>query len=230
MPSTAEEARLDLAVLTGVAMAEIYALLAELREAPAASVRDVLLDVLAELGDAYGEGAAVLAADWYDELREFAGVPGRFRASPAPSVDRARWEALARWGVDPLYAENPDHALAVNRVAGGLQRTVADRHRLTIVDNSIHDPQASGWSRVSVGETCGFCRMLVDRGAVYTEAGVTFRSHDLCDCAASPSWDSDIVKVSAEPYRQSLRNRSKATKKIDNARAYEYIAENYGET
>jgi hypothetical protein len=72
--------------------------------------------------------------------------------------------------------------------------------------------------------------MLIDRGHVYTEATVTFRSHDSCSCAASPSWAPNVTKVSREPYRQSQRNRSDAQKARDNARAREYIAENYGDT
>jgi hypothetical protein len=226
--STASEQRQALIDLTTLAKRDLFALWQSLQGLGATETRDALAALLPSIGDAYGAAAAALAADWFDELRETEGVKGRFLAEPAPDVDQARWDSLAGWGVDPLFGPNPDWAAALTLISGGLQRTIADRHRLTIVDNSIRDPRASGWKRVGVGDNCGFCRMLIDRGHVYTEAGVTFRSHDHCNCAASPSWSDKFVQVSREPYRQSQRNRSDETKAKDNARAREFIADNYG--
>ena len=195
----------------------------------AEQVRDALMDVLPELGGAYGDAAAALAADWYEDVREASQARGSFSPVLASPPEPARWEALARWGVTPLFAERPDAATALAKVAGGLQRSIADQHRLTVVESSIADLAASGWRRVGVGDSCGFCRMLIDRGHVYTEASVTFRSHDNCACAASPSFAPNVVKVSSEPYKQSRRRRSEATKKADNARARAYIADRYGD-
>lgn len=226
---TASEQRQALIDLTTIARRDLMALWATLGGLGADEVRDALIALLPAIGDTYGEAAAALAADWFDDLRDTAAVPGRFTAEPAGPVEPARWESLARWGVGPLYGDNPDAAAALMLIAGGLQRTIADRHRLTIVDNSIRDPQANGWTRVGVGDNCGFCRMLIDRGHVYSEATVTFRSHDHCNCAASPSWAPNVVKVSTEPFRQSQKNRSPGTKERDNARAREYIAANYGD-
>src|SRR5690625_6174612 len=42
--------------------------------------RDRLLVEVPQLTTAYGEQAALLAADWYDELRYLERVPGRYRA------------------------------------------------------------------------------------------------------------------------------------------------------
>lgn len=229
MASLASEARSGLLDLVHLALRDLNGAAARLRAMPADQARDALMEIVAAIGDTYGDAAAALAADYFDAAREAAAVRGRFRAAPADPPTPARWEALVRWGVDPLYADEPDWSTTLVKLAGGLQRTVADQHRLTIVRNSIADPQARGWRRVGVGENCPFCRMLIDRGGVYTEAGVTFRSHDHCNCAASPTWDDRVVKVSREPYRQSKRNRSDATKAADNRRAREYIAENYGD-
>lgn len=225
MPS-AFEARQGLIDLTAIAQRDLRAIWDRISDLPADEIRDILMEILPAIGDEYGSAAAALAADWYDEAREAAEVAGSFRAAPAKPVTPRRWEALTRWGVDPLYSATPDANAALTLILGGLQRTVADRHRLTIVDNSIHDPEASGWTRVGVGENCDFCTMLIGRGAVYTEASVTFRSHDHCNCAASPSWAKNVVKISGEPFRQSKRNRSDATKAKDNARAKEWIAAN----
>lgn len=229
LAALASEARQDLISLVRLALSDLSAASARLRTLPADEARDALVVIVEAIGNSYGDAAAALAADYFDNARDAAAVRGRFHAAPATAPTPARWQALVRWGVDPLYAENPDWPTTLVRIGGGLQRTVADQHRLTIVTNSIRDPQASGWKRVGVGENCGFCRMLIDRGHVYTEAGVTFRSHDHCNCAAAPSWDDRVVKVSREPYRQSQRNRSDAMKAADNRRAREYIADNYGD-
>lgn len=226
--SLESEQRQAVADLTDLCRGDLRDLWRSLDGLPADQVRDALMDVLPALGGEYGDAAATLAADYFEAAREAAGASGSFSAVLDEPPNGARWRALARWGVDPLFAEVPDHQAALARVAGGLQRSVADQHRLTIVKSSIADPQAKGWRRVGVGETCGFCRMLLDRGHVYTEATATFRSHDHCNCVASPSWDDRVVKVSREPYRQSLKRRSEATRKADNARARRFIADTFG--
>ena len=229
--TTASEQRQALVNLNALARRDLMALWASLAGLTAEQVRDALAELLPGLGAAYGAAAAALAADWFDELRAEADVSGRFIAEPSEDVDTERWRSLASWSVSPLFRPEPDRRAALVLVEGGLQRTVADRHRLTIVENSIRDPQAKGWRRVGVGENCGFCRMLIDRGAVYTEAGVTFKSHDHCNCAASPTWAENVVKVIGEPYRQSQRRAdlSDEAKARENARIYAYIAKNYGE-
>jgi hypothetical protein len=226
--ATPAEAREALAGLTTLAQRDLLSLRPALEGLSAEGARDGLLEVLPALGLQYGDAAAALAADWYEDVRDEAEAKGRFEPILATEPDEGRWESLARWGTDPLFQASPNLAAALALIAGGLQRSIADQHRLTIVESSIADPAASGWKRVGVGANCGFCRMLIDRGHVYTEAGVTFRSHDHCNCAASPSFADNVVKVSTEPYRQSQRERSDATKARDNARARAFIADKYG--
>lgn len=226
--TTASEARSGLIDLTSLAKRDLSAFFQMVNGWPAGDVRDALMEVLPAIGDLYGDAAASLAADYYETARDVAEARGSFAPILAEPPTPARWEALARWGVDPLFASTPDVAGTLSLLGGGLQRSIADQHRLTVTESAIRDPQASGWVRVGVGDNCGFCRMLIDRGAVYTDKSVTFRSHDHCNCAASPSWDKNVVKVSPEPYKQSQRNRSDATKRADNARARDYIADNFG--
>lgn len=216
------EARDALVGLSRIVQDEILTVLREFQAAglTAEQARDALLSLLPELGEEYRLAAATLAADWYDDARDAAAVRGVFRAEPVGPVGRARWEALARWGVDPLFASVPDWQAAAALIAGGLQRTVADGHRLTVVENTMRDPRAQGWRRVGVGDNCKLCTRLIARGAVYTDATVTFRSHDNCDCAASPSWDAKIVKVSGMPYVASKRRRTDA----DRRRTREWLA------
>lgn len=151
------------------------------------AARDALLDVLPTLVGTYGEAAGALAADWYDELRDEAGVSGRFSAIVASLPDGGGGEALAKWGVSPLFATTPDWAAAQTLVAGGLQRRIANAGRLTVAESSVQDRAARGWRRVGVGR-CDFCRLLIDRGAVYKESTASFEAHDHCGCAAEPAF------------------------------------------
>lgn len=226
MATSAAEARRALVGLTERQRRDLAALWQRLSTLTAEQVRDALRDLLPLIGERYGLAAAALAADWYDDLRAAADVRGRFLAEPARLPDQGRYDALARWGVGPLFSATPDAGAALALVTGGMQRIVADAHRMTIVDNAIRDPQASGWRRVGTGESCPFCRMLLDRGHVYTEETVTFRSHDNCDCAASPSWAPNVVRVSTEAFQASQRVRTER----DRQRTRDYLAAHYGGT
>lgn len=152
------------------------------------AARAALLDLLPDLAAVYGSAAATLGADWYDEMRDAAAVPGRFRAIPAePEIDRT--DALARWAVGPLFSATPDFDAAKALAAGGFQRLVADADRHTVLLSSKHDPRGGRWSRQTTGKSCDFCLTLAGRGAVYRTAETAdFRSHDHCDCLATPEF------------------------------------------
>lgn len=185
---------------------------AQLRTADQA--RAALMDVLPALVQGYGAAAATVSADWYDDTREETGVRRRFIAIPAEPGGGT--DELARWGIGPLFSAEPDWASARTLIAGGLQRRIADAGRDTVRDSSIADPSARGWQREGVGG-CGFCTMLIGRGAVYSEASVGFASHDHCSCVAVPAFDGEPKPV--EPYTPSGRRVSDA----DRARVREYI-------
>jgi hypothetical protein len=185
--SLTEAHRRDLQHLTGLALKDLSRIWSEFDTAAAA--RDGLRDVLPRLVALYGSGAATLGADWYDEMRAAADVRGRFRAIPADLPDADRTDALARWGVSPLFKAEPDFTSALTLVSGGLQRIIANADRQTITRSSVADPRARGWRRVGSGSSCGFCQMLLGRGAVYTEASAGFESHDHCNCGAEPAFD-----------------------------------------
>ena len=223
--ASAAEARQGLVDLTRLAEADLRRMWMRLANLPADEVRDALLAYLPALAATYGGAAGALGADWYDDVREEADVPGSFRATPAPLPGTARFEALARWGVDPLFRDAPDPAAAFVLIAGGMQRTIANAHRMTVVESSQRDPAAEGWRRIGVGSNCGFCNMLIGRGAVYKEATVTFKSHDHCNCIAGPAFDPGRT-VPTIARDMSQRRLSDETKRKNNARAYEWIKAN----
>lgn len=226
MLSTADVAafRADLAELTGLAAREVAAVTRGV-DTPR-EMRDLLSELLPGLVTLYGAAAASLAADWYEAVRAVEGVRGFFTAIPALLPDVARTDALAGWSVAKAFADVAPGELAVLdrpavvvKVSGGLQRIVADAARETVVRSSVQDRSSAGWQRIGSGE-CGFCTMLIRRGAVYSDRTVRFASHDHCRCVAVPSFGGDPLKV--HDYVPTTRRVTDA----DRARTREYIRTN----
>lgn len=183
----------------------------------AVEARNALEDVLPRLIRTYGAAAATVAADWYDELRDELNVSRRFSAIVA-DLDDVGGDILARWGVGPLFAADPDWRRAQVLVDGGLQLRIANAARETVRVSSVEDPSAQGWQRVAEGG-CAFCQMLASRGTVYRESSADFASHDHCRCHAVPAF-SGRPRI-AKPYTPSERNITDA----DRARVRAYLRE-----
>ncbi|GAA2071849.1 VG15 protein [Williamsia deligens] len=212
MATTPTQLRSQLVLLSDNAEADLAALWAQLN---AATVHDGLFDVLPAIVDDYGDAAATLTADWYDEHRAELNVPGRF-AADIPANPQLGAEALAGWG-NQLAQANWDTALA--QISGGLVLRVFTASRDLLTAATVDDPHARGWQRAGRGE-CGFCRMLIGRGAVYTKASVRFGAHDHCKCVAVPAFSHRAVPV--KPYRATDRSITDA----DRARVRDWIANN----
>lgn len=163
----------------------------------------MLRDYIPALVARYGEAAASIAADWYDETRAAEGVAGAFRAvlMASPYLDAA--EPLARRAAGALFTPRPSDALTTLQSSVGKYVLAASRE--TIATSTARDPWASGWKRVTRSGSCGFCRMLAGRGGVYKESTAHFASHGDCNCAAVPSWDERAPEVDVELYRASQR-------------------------
>jgi len=168
-------------------------------DAAAAALREFVPALVLE----YGDMAASLAADWYDEVRATEGIPGRFRASMMPSPYQDAAEPTARRAAGALFTSNPGDALTSLESAVGKYALAAGRS--TITTSSYRDPQASGWQRVVRSGGCDFCKMLAGRGGVYKEATADFAAHGHCNCAAVPSWDANAPEVDASAYTASER-------------------------
>jgi hypothetical protein len=161
----------------------------------------------------YGEMAAVLGADWYDDLREEAGAAGRFESRLADPPPGEQIEALARWGVTPVFSQSPDAAAALSLLSGGLQRAVVGMDRGTVEASALADPAGPVWTRQARPNACAFCKMLSTRGAVYGSEESATRVvgqrgrglqalgghyHDHCHCTAVPTWPGQDVPRSPE--------------------------------
>jgi len=165
--------------------------------------RNEIIAFLTDLIGSQGDVAAVVAADWYEDLREQAGVSGRFVPSLAATVSADRIESTVRFGAQHLFTDHPEQTLAF--LANKTSKYVLQPGRDTIAAAAYRDPAASGWKRVARPGSCKFCRMLEGRGGVYKEATAHFASHGDCHCAAVPSWDRHAPEVDARAYVASRR-------------------------
>lgn len=165
--------------------------------------RDELIAFTRVLVASYGESAAGFAADWYDEVRAAARVPGRFRAAVSVPDEGDAVEGTVRRAAGALFTDNPGAGLS-SLVAVAPKFALAGS-RQTIIRSTDRDPRASGWQRVTRGGSCRFCRMLAGRGDVYRRSSVHFAAHDDCNCAAAPSWDTNAPEVDVDVYKASER-------------------------
>lgn len=194
VPSTPAPETAELVRLADRDLAQLWQLVAN-----GASAEVALRDLLPAIIEQYGSLGATLAAEWYDEQRDKAGVRGRFTAIPVESGDRGT-QALIGWAL----TEATDDAGLRALILGGTQRRIADHVRGTVMGSAIADPRADGWQRVGTGSsTCKFCQMVNGRGAVFSEATADFAAHDNDDCQAVPAWKGQPVPV--KPYRVSPR-------------------------
>lgn len=185
------------------------------------NAKAALFDLLPDLTETYSLAAGSLAADYYDNLREELGVGGSFRAFVPDPGDQGT-ESLVKWAL----SEAKDGATFQSLVEGGFQKRIANSARNVVISSSYADPSARGWMRTGAGE-CGFCAMLVSRGAVYTrEDTADFAPHDHCNCGVAPAWDSSQIKAVRSEYVPSAKRRSDAQRETDNDRVRAWIADN----
>lgn len=186
--------RSDLAALVGVAETNLDRFWSEwVGNLTPDETRAALLDVLPALVETYGDAAGTIAADWYDDQRERAAVAKAFTAVPA-EVGETGSDVLARWGIAPLFGQIAEWETARVLLSGGMQRRITNAARDTVRRSAIADPSAQGWMRSGAGG-CDFCKMLIGRGAVYSQSTADFASHDHCRCVAVPKWGGSAVTV-----------------------------------
>lgn len=153
----------------------------------AAFIADPHGPAVVDLVAAYGEAAATLAADWYDDVRGSFDLPSSYSAPPG-AVDEGTYRHIHGVIGDTIKTATSDETLAP-LLLGGLQHVVSNVARFTVMGASLADPDTRGWRRQSArGGGCDFCKSLIGRGAVYSESSASFESHDRCGCIAVPDF------------------------------------------
>lgn len=234
-PASPEEVRAGLTIVTAAAAAEV-ATIAQ-AGSNASEVRNALLVAVPIIVADYADGSSALALDWYEELREAASP----RRSFTPRIVRTITDDDSRTAValatealreEPADLESVLDSVVVT-ISGSVVELVATDFRTTMTENAIADPAAEGWRRYARPEACKFCKMLADRGAVYSASTARFAAHGAvmagnrkggnCMCLAGPSFDPDAPKASAMQYVASRRKRTPKQR----AELREYLRENF---
>ena len=182
-PASIEQFRVANSQLSRLVRAALEQFFASLDLSRPENARDALLEFLPALTVQYGDVAATLAVEYYNEMRAASGAAGRFRALTAAPVPTGAVEAKVRYLAGQLWTRTPEAML------GGLL-TAADKYvkqpgRATIAKNAKRE--GVRWARVPTGaKTCTWCLILASRDAVYSSkasaGGDGNHYHGDCDC------------------------------------------------
>lgn len=200
-----EAYRQALATLSERAQADLRRLWAQLDPMDRITTRDVLIEFLTDIIHGYGDGAAVIAADFFElvraEVTDDIFVPKLSEPTPSDQI-----AASTRWALSGLFV--PNKAVDLAAVLGNLEK-VTDRltkqpARETFATALSDDPLKPRYARVPSGATtCMFCAMLASRGAVYLSeesAGAGAHDyHDHCDCTAVAIYSGQALPDGYDP-------------------------------
>lgn len=189
---------------------DLRAFLASLNPARPDAVKAALFEFVPVLIAQYGDVAATVAADWYDELRLSEGVAGHFRA---PLADLVPDEVVkARIG----YATRPNGPLfdgdfgTLGKFMSLLTNGYALRPGRDTLMQAAHKDNAA-YARIPEPDACEFCIMLASRGFKYADErsalyvigtlgsrqkqAIGEKFHDDCRCIVLPVWDETRARV-----------------------------------
>lgn len=222
-PSELDEYKQAQVGLVALASDDLRTLWSGLNVTDGVATKAALMEFMPALTSQYGAVAAMLAADWYDDLRSRENLQSRFAAIMAATlpIEQIREQVGYATSVH-LFTESPEGTLV--RLLGDLGKDVLQPGWNTIVNSANADPDAAGWHREtrpsrSYASGCGFCQLLEGRGGVYKRTTAPFAAHGSCKCVAYPSWDADAEEVPADAYAASSRYRIGR----DHSQAYSYI-------
>lgn len=181
---------------------------------------DVFAQAAAILAGENFDRSAAAAANYYPLFRRVEGVgtseiAAATRPGAAYLAGQLRGSALS--GIVDARRAGLPLALAKQqglvRVIGTMAKLVLAGGRRTITGGVSADRKALGWTRVTSGDPCTFCRMLASRGAVYkSERSAEFDAHDHDACVPEPLFQGDPLQssVAVEQSAKYLREYTTA--------------------
>lgn len=115
-----------------------------------------------------------------------------------------------------------ESATALERVSGAATRHVLDGARETLRQEGARDGRAVAFTRMSDGDPCYFCALMISRGAVYRsqdsagraandrfDGDGIYKFHDHCGCTVVPVFDLDTPPSAQETKYQALYEQAK---------------------
>lgn len=148
-----------------------------------------------------GRGLALkTATDFYGAAKEGSGYDAVMPAIDVPKIDIFRsTQALLMTGPVSIKKQLASGVGLQAALDAAKKQTLAVGKRLTLeaprqglIQLVNKDKDALGWSRVSDGQPCHFCAMLLSRGPEYkSEKTARFRAHNGCGCSVRPFFKGD---------------------------------------
>lgn len=179
-----------------------------------------LLDTVPGVIGYYSEGSAALAADAYMDAR--LGVSGGFAAAPIVLDRTVKIRRGVAWAADPMSLG--DFGLASSRFAKLVRTEMTRPYRDTTLRNGANDGMFVGYQRIARAASCGFCKALAARGAVFKQNTAYFAAHDSCQCTAAAAFVGQPhgPEATVMQYMASKRRRTPAEKAQINDWAAQY--------
>lgn len=179
-----------------------------------------LLDTVPDVVGVYSEASAAVAADAYMDAR--VGVAGMFVATPVVLDRTVKIRRGVAWASDPMGIG--DFGAASARMARLVRSEMTRPYRDTTLRNGARDSRFVGYKRIARGESCGFCKALAARGAVYRKETVYFAAHDGCQCTTAAAFvgQSQGPEADVMQYMATKRRRTAAEKALINDWASQY--------
>lgn len=201
LPSNAETAQASQAGLLVLLSQDVAQAWQELNPRDMKRSLPTFQAVMAALVRRYGTASGTLAANFYRQQRQSAGITGRVTPAiadppPIPQVtDSVGWATQDLWTITPTTEPAAAQEListARDKLEASSENLVQQVGRSTIIDTAQQDRAAKGWARIpepsrSKSGTCAFCAMLSIRGITYkSKQAAAFHAHDGCQCHPEP--------------------------------------------
>lgn len=186
--------------LVVLAQADLLTFWATLDPSNAIATRAALEVFMPVLINQYGDLAATVAVNFFDDVREAANLKRAYRAVLSEPVPTEAIQANVRYNLSPLFGKSdPEQALLNLNLVTDKQVKASGRN--TIELNVERDPAQARFARVPTGaKTCKFCLMLASRGAIYLSQKTAHDGyHGDCDCQAVPVWDESDLPEGYDP-------------------------------
>lgn len=193
----------------------------------APETRQAIINYAYGLSTKYGEAAAELACEMYDEM----GVLSEVTLPLAVPADTATYSEAAKTVNGVLKTSQNEETLA-----GAVERLVKLAAVDTIMQNALRD--GAEWAWIPHGDTCAFCITLASRGWQQASKkaiknGHAEHIHANCDCTYAVRFDSrtnvqgyDPDKYKRMYYDAPLDGQRATGKNRINAMRREFYAEN----
>lgn len=185
------EFRAAQAAIGGLAVADLRDVWAPLNLSNPERVRDALLQTVPAITTQWGETSAVIAAEWYGDMRADAGVVERYSPRMAEVVAAVAAEQSVRFSAAHLWTANPGQMLLY--LEGAVTKFAMQPGRDTITENVEQDPDAVSWRRMASPDACAYCAYMVTIVREGNPMEQHEKYHPGCRCTPVPVFEGQIA-------------------------------------